>query len=89
MEVVLPLSRMVFVSNSFRKNSFNEFIDAFAATTIVESLAGARQVALLGQLPRHLIHVFLINININETIVQRPSSIHCNVFWMGEFCKQN
>ena len=43
------------ISNSFCENSFNDFLDVFAASTVVETLADAYQVACLVQLPRQLI----------------------------------
>ena len=54
MEAVL--SQMVFVSIIFIVNSFNDFLDIFAVTTVVETPTDAGQVALLVQLPRQQIH---------------------------------
>ena len=49
MEAVL--SQMVFVSNFFIVNSFNDFLDIVAVMTVVETPTDAGQVALLVQLP--------------------------------------
>ena len=54
MEAVL--SQMVFVSNFFIVNSFNDFLDIIAVMTVVETPTDAGQVALLVQLPRQQIH---------------------------------
>ena len=75
---------MVFVSNSFRKSSFNDFLDVVAATKVDETPVGAYQVALLVQLPRDLIHPWPeLKLCIREAVHKKKSQSYVHFPYGG------